>query len=480
MNRVQYFFICALGLVCVQLAFATPYLNLGLIKAPAWLQITIALTSCVVFAIGSIWVARFLSERSFTPVRFIERMAARDWILLTIVVGCAIRIFWNTTFPTVPGSDGATYVALGQRLSQGEAYLTAGTYAYWPPGYPFLLSAVFFIAGHSQTAMLVFNLFCYAMTIWVVFLLAQHVLDTFSAKIATALLAIWPNHFMAANIEMKEYALLPILVGAIWLYLTATQPECRNKILRLIFTGLSLGYAILIQPSSMLFVSVIIFYALTRKELRSRLLTDLVLIIVGMAVVITPWTIRNYSVFGKVVLTTGGGSVLYRANNPLATGGYTNRGEVSLAGLDELAANKKGRELAIKWITENPKEFLKLALIKQIRFLGDDSSGAHATLKERAPAIAFVSVKAISNLFWLLVWACILVSVILALRRPNVYKPEIVLVALCFLYFYGIHSVFKRNGKYHFQTIGFIAILASSLFYKSVGRTSVQLKAGSS
>jgi 4-amino-4-deoxy-L-arabinose transferase-like glycosyltransferase len=466
MTRLQHCFLYALAIVCAQVAFATPYLNLGLLGAPTWLQLLSALVSCGLFLSGAYWVVRTINSISFSPWRFLTSLSKRDWIILIVIVGCILRVVWDAIFPSLPTSDAATYVDLGQKLSRGETYFIGGTYAYWPPGYPFLLGVLYYFVGYSEAAMLALNIFIYGVTIWVVYGLAEHVLDDYSARVATVLLTIWPNHFMAANGATKEYFLIPVLVGAVWLYLIAANSTRWKRIIPLVAGGMALGYGALIQPGSMLFISAIIIYALTCKTLRARLAIDLVLLLVGMAVVISPWIARNYSVFGKIVMTTGGGSVLYRANNPLATGGYTKRGVVSLQEMSELEANRKGSDLAIEWISENPAQFLKLALIKQIRFLGDDSIGAYGSKRSMQKNWQYPLFKGISNLFWIVVWGGVFLSTILALRRSRGCKPELILVALCFLYFYGIHSVFESDGKYHFPALGFIAILASSFVYQ--------------
>lgn len=57
------------------------------------------------------------------------------------------------------------------------------------------------------------------------------------------------------------------------------------------------------------------------------------------------WTVRNCTIFGTlVIISTNGGDVFYRANNPLATGGFTPIGEKDLKVYkgDELLWNRMG------------------------------------------------------------------------------------------------------------------------------------------
>src|SRR5262249_8317790 len=136
---------------------------------------------------------------------------------------------------------------------------------------------------------------------------------------------------------------------------------------------------------------------------------------VAMAVVVFPWTLRNHRVFAAwVTVSTNGGDVFYRANNPLATGGYTQRGEQSLESYDELTRNGVGFRLGKRWIAEHPAKFIALAFRKQILFLGDDAQGAYETLKRglNIGGLSYAAWKGISNLYWLLVWLLVCLTCI--------------------------------------------------------------------
>jgi 4-amino-4-deoxy-L-arabinose transferase-like glycosyltransferase len=86
--------------------------------------------------------------------------------------------------------------------------------------------------------------------------------------------------------------------------------------------------------------------------------------------ILLPWTIRNYRLFGRIIpVTLQAGHSMYEANNP-----YTDyalqrveRGETwlndprygqPLTGLSMLEVEDKGRELALRFIRENPARFV--------------------------------------------------------------------------------------------------------------------------
>jgi hypothetical protein len=226
-----------------------------------------------------------------------------------------------------------------------------------------------------------------------------------------------------------------------------------------------LGYAALIQPSVQLFPVALFAIGWLRGEALPRTAMRIAVLGLSMLTVIAPWTLRNYQIFGEVVLIgTNGGPTFYRANNPLATGGYTQQGEVSLDGLGEIEANRKGYELAKAWIRENPGDFLALAVKKQILFMGDDSTGMYATLKRGGLSVSdrsYVFAKAAANGFWLLLWVLVLLSMSDRLRRCT---GAISVAAMPLLYFLALHSVFESSSKYHVPAIAFVLILAATAF----------------
>jgi hypothetical protein len=103
--------------------------------------------------------------------------------------------------------------------------------------------------------------------------------------------------------------------------------------------------ASLAQPSMLLF-PIAMAVAIRAQCAQFRpLALRLAVITLAMAAVIAPWSMRNYSILKEfVVISTNGGDVFYRANNPLATGGYVQRGEKDLD-----ARSRRSRTLA--WAT---------------------------------------------------------------------------------------------------------------------------------
>src|SRR5206468_12248604 len=96
---------------------------------------------------------------------------------------------------------------------------------------------------------------------------------------------------------------------------------------RLLLAGVVFGIATLTKAQT-LFLPAVLFagwwlFAGSRPHLGSWIGRAAV-IYATMAMVILPWTVRNYLIFGEFVLiSTNGGGTLLSGNNPSAWGDYT-------------------------------------------------------------------------------------------------------------------------------------------------------------
>ena len=420
-----------------------------------------------------------LEELTTKAVRVGASIKNWQWITVIVAAGILLRVAWMLVFPAQPTSDGRIYLELADLLCAGERYEIGGARAYWPPGYPLFLSLWFRLLSPSLLVVKLVNLFLFVGTVLVVFCLAKKVANDTVARLSILLLAIWPSYLTLAGLPSKELVLIFIVPCIIFIFFGVAMQK--NNIFQwtfyLLSSGVITGAASLIQPSMLLFPVALFIVSLFGKFRPCRIGVQLCLVLVGMTIVIAPWTIRNYRVFGQFVLiSSNGGSNLYRANNPLATGGYMSRGEIDISGYDELSSSKLGFKHAKTWILENSGAFLLLSLQKQIRFLGDDSVGVYGTLRrsdsDMVGTRTYYALKGFANLFWLVVWMCIVVGILRLLRslrtfRDNqTYTMGFILISVAILYFYGLHSVFESSSKYHMPLVGIFAILASMISFE--------------
>lgn len=429
-----------------------------------WIATALALLLC-----GVIWHWRQAFTESLqhcTPR--VQSVSSPVWIVLCFFVGAILRLLWVWWYPAPQHSDQATYFGLAKSLVENHSYTIPKVgLAYWPPGYPFFLASWFLILGVRPWIPVLANLVLFGGTLVLAFTTAARIGGTIAGKFACLLLVGWPAMVMTAGIASKEMLVLFLICLALLVYISSPQARGKAALFRPLLTGVVLGAASLTQPSVQLFPCVLVAYEWLAGRNLLQAARRILVVIVAMAAVILPWTLRNRRVLHAwVPISTNGGDVFYRANNPLATGGFTLNGEQDLYALDEVSRNKIGFRLGVRWIRANPAKFLALGIRKQILFLGDDGQGAFETLR-RGLGLGgnqYLAWKGISNLYWWMVWISIVL--VLCARWQSFLSQDALFLTLLIavLYLYGIHSVFESGAKYHEPLMGFLAVIAAQAF----------------
>ncbi|MEI9978133.1 MAG: glycosyltransferase family 39 protein [Edaphobacter sp.] len=407
------------------------------------------------------------------------------WLSFWLIFGVVLRLAWILRFPVTLKADHFTYFQIAAKMAQGDS----NTGSYWPPGFSLFLAPWFMVFGvHLWVAGLCALLFFVA-TYFLTYALANRIQGGMTSRIAPMLVALWPGYLTLAGINCKESFLAVLVSAALLFYLKASdyrsihdsnlatsnsdpgQP-CRSVLFKwgfAIVAGLCMGVATLTQPGCMLFPVVILGFEMLRGTSVLGVIGRTAIFSVALIAAVLPWTYRNYLVFHRMILiSTNGGSVFYRANNPLANADYRAEGEIPLP-KDEIAADRLGYKLADEWITHHPGAFVVLMFRKQVVFLGDDALGAYETLKRdlNPSGVLYNSVRGVSNLFWLTEWTVLLYGIALLFRSGD-WKIWYGLLFLPLVYQWAIDSVFESGSRHHVPYIAPIAILVGMVLSLAV------------
>jgi len=270
--------------------------------------------------------------------------------------------------PVEQTSDAGWYLARAAGIAAGEGYSERGyPTAWWPVGYPGFLGSLFWFFGTSQTVGVIANLVCAAASFFLVLALTRHIFQcSRSARLAVALLAIYPNNIAYTAFLLTEtYFTFMMLLGCYLFIVRRTLPY-------LVVAGLVFGFMALTKPQAIFIPGFLALLWLVTSEGWQRrwvVVARTGLVYVMMACVLVPWAVRNTTVLGELVLiSTNGNSILLEGNNPSANGKpmeddpYYKKRNFSVE--DQVATNRRARQLAIDWITSNPKRFLELIPLK--------------------------------------------------------------------------------------------------------------------
>ena len=254
-------------------------------------------------------LARLLDHRRFVVTCFIVFLGIRIGMLFV---------------PTAPlSSDSAWYVHRAVTLVEHGTYSEGGIpTAYWPVGYPAFLALIFKITGPSLSAAKIANLLLSTGTFWLLYLTTRKMYREESiARGAILLLTVYPNNAAYVPLLLTETLFTFLLLAASCLLLS--NKTWTNALL----AGLILGLATLVKAQTVLLTPVLAAIAFSENwsvKAISRAVVRACAVLCFSLIVVAPWTIRNYDVFGSFVLvSTNGGSALLYGNNSTIAGDYS-------------------------------------------------------------------------------------------------------------------------------------------------------------
>jgi hypothetical protein len=375
------------------------------------------------------------------------RTLDRHHLVTALVAGVILRVLWILLFRPAPSSDGLAYLQLAHQIVAGGGLQKPGALAFWPPGYPIFLTPFVYLLPAAVAVPLS------QITLFVVGAIGVHRLtrqlgSPAAATLAVFLFAIWPNLVALCATPEKEMLASVLLIWSVRAFLSVNATN-------IFLAGLLLGCTALVQPSMQLLIPAVMAFLLVRLG-RDRWYF-LPVLLLGATVALAPWTARNYVVLGAFkLISTNGGDVLYRANNPLATGAYTETADVDLSALSELDRDKAAKALAVAWIRDHPMRFAGLIVEKQVLFMGDDAYGVYSTFRsegKRRNSGIYVGLKLLANVWWLVVWLSVA-----TLISHGAHMGRAAFLTWGWAYLFCLHSVFESSGKYHVPMLWILCI----------------------
>lgn len=349
----------------------------------AWFALTSALggrellqlltqTQSVKLALGLLVTALVIAAGAFAIVS--RHAPVRTRLAFLIALGLAARLavyFWLFRGNQPLLGDSPIYIDMAERLvSTGVLQYqnaTMGTVqALYPPGYILLLSALFWLFGTGEGAIVGVNLVIYAATAVALYHVGRALLGERASLLGVLLFSLWPSQVFDAGVAQKE-ALVNLLVVLIVVALQKLHSSRGSApLMQVGALALPWGALALTQPALAPFPAILTLGLLRQWPLKRfvgfALKTGLVLMVIML-----PWWVRNYQIFDRFVpLTTSSGWTLWVGNNPNATGDWM-APPPELRNLPEATMSEKAGERAVQWISANPERFAALTATKFLR-----------------------------------------------------------------------------------------------------------------
>ncbi|MEX2288502.1 MAG: glycosyltransferase family 39 protein [Planctomycetaceae bacterium] len=332
--------------------------------------------------------------------------------------------------------DRDAYIAVAEGIVQGAGFANSQTgepTAYRPPLYPLALAAVFQFCSR-ELAIALLHLVVGTATVWLTFRIGRLLGLSNGATVAALIVAIDPLLLQYTAFPMTEtvftFLLTALLVvtthrsdGARLDRARRSQPvgfeaNVRMSWRRALAIGVIFGLCALCRPTvwavgllaALVWLQRLVFQkdgTVARRNWRAT-----ALMLLGVAIVVSPWLVRNLIVLGKPIFTTThGGYTLILGNNPVF---YQEVVEKPLGTVWEDASPERSQQAwykqlkrdmaaelgndageaeqdrwmyrrAFKHIADDPSLFVRASLLRFLRFwnvvpLGNARAGVPATV----------------------------------------------------------------------------------------------------
>jgi 4-amino-4-deoxy-L-arabinose transferase-like glycosyltransferase len=246
----------------------------------------------------------------------------RETVVLSAIValGLVVRVIYVLTLqPEIFWYDGYQYSRLATGLVQHGVYaLDPGrASAFWPPGYPVLLAAIYSVFGVSVTAVRLVQCLLGALAVLLTHAIATRVLDPAGARLAALGSALYPLFIYSAGAMFPVTLLVTLLAACVWLALLAVE---RASLRAAAGAGLCAGWAGLTTGTvlpGLLLIAPWMAWPVGAGRDRARGSRLAVVYLLVLFALVGGWALRNQRVFGRpVMISTNFGYNFWLGNYP--------------------------------------------------------------------------------------------------------------------------------------------------------------------
>lgn len=261
-------------------------------------------------------------KKRFNPKKIINKIIEiikENWpIILLLLASVILHILAinELGFNYTINSDDASYIESGiQFIKTGKITMHGVISAQIMPGMTFLIGLFVIIFGTGNALMIALKIFWMFMGISTIYVVYKTI-KLFSNKYISAISVIF---FLAIDYVWMNNMILTetpyILLFSLLVYHTlklAEKPNKKDYVLIVVYYIM----AVFIRPNIGVFPIFLFIYLLLKKYDFKLLLKQCIIAGIILILCLTPWTIRNYKIFGHFIPLT------YGAGNPLLLGTY--------------------------------------------------------------------------------------------------------------------------------------------------------------
>jgi 4-amino-4-deoxy-L-arabinose transferase-like glycosyltransferase len=378
----------------------------------------------------------------------------RNILLLAIF----LRVLWAYIVPVDPVADSFLYNEFAKSIASGNGYAfpNGDITVYWPVGTSAIYAVLYKVFGVSFLPIVLLNIVIGGLVVWLTFKIAERYIGNKVALLSASFVAIWPILIEFTTILASELIFILLVLSALYFW----GSKNFHPILRATLWGAFISFATYVRPTAFLILVMLpVAEFLLDKKLKASILSFLIAALTA-AIFFSPWVYRNQQVFGEFVLVSANGGVnLWMGNNPKSNGGYTELPDLIFK--SEVIRDKYYKQEAIKFILDNPLNYIKLAIKRSYITYKAETIGVlwNGYLEKNYNKSVLLGLKLISSFYWwvILLLACAGSYYTLKDKKLTLVHPLIMLPG--FFLLFPILTV--GQDRYHLPLNPFLAIFAA-------------------
>ncbi|MEK7598903.1 MAG: glycosyltransferase family 39 protein [Patescibacteria group bacterium] len=302
---------------------------------------------------------------------FIKRERAILTVIFLVFIASAAYAFYYRIRPSV---DAGVYDQTAVNIAQGYGFrfdrslpiAEDSIITFQGPIYQYFLAGIYLIFGHHYEAVWLIQALLRAFTALILYLTAVNIFGPEGRRIgwiSAAIFGFHPDLIEIGAMLMTETFFIFLSVLAVYVFVILYK---NRSYLNSFFLGLFFGLAVLGRSSVGIFLLPFGFYFISRKEY-----AKFVLFLVTLILVMTPWTIRNYKVYGEFIPTMANfGYNFWVGNHEGGDGEGGNTPELAAAQKEYgyIGANYYAASQFKKFVADHPLQYIKFTISRTVKY----------------------------------------------------------------------------------------------------------------
>ena len=289
------------------------------------------------------------------------------WVLLAAF---AVSLAYSFYFSIDPVVDARAYDTIAWNVVAGKGYAETPevprvldfSIGRVGPAYELFLALIYFIFGHHYQIVWILQAILHVASGALLFLIAKRLFKEngeLIGLIAAAFFVFFIDTLELASMLMTETLMLTLLLLSVYLFIRFYE---RPTGFLAMFLGLTTALAMMVRPTLLLFLFVFLGFCIWKRYFRQG-----IIMLICFLALLSPWAIRNYNLFDRVILTTAaGGYDLWVGNHSGASGELASPQFIEDYAREHsiFETNKKGISEVLGFVLRHPFEEAKILLYK--------------------------------------------------------------------------------------------------------------------